>query len=123
MAADAKLRRAFDPAAFQRFRFLSRELDAQGHVTLRYALDEQITLVEELDVPVSHELGASELARVAGLLALLHRGAGVSSSRPAAPREVVCEDAEPTPAVAALLEALYSEGLGEFAYTNALPAL
>jgi UDP-N-acetyl-alpha-D-muramoyl-L-alanyl-L-glutamate epimerase len=123
MAADAKLRRAFDPAAFERLRFLSRKLDAQGHVTLRYALDEEITFVEELDVPVSHELGAAEIAQVEGLLALLHWVAGVSYFKMAAPLAVVCEDGEPTPAVADLLEALYSEGLGEFAYVNALPAL
>ncbi len=34
-----------------------------------------------------------------------------------------CESGAPGPAAAALLEALYSEGLGEFAYTNALAAL
>ena len=39
MAADAKQSPAlFDPAAFRSFRFLGRELDARGHVTLRYAL-------------------------------------------------------------------------------------
>jgi UDP-N-acetyl-alpha-D-muramoyl-L-alanyl-L-glutamate epimerase len=123
MVADAKLRRAFDPAAFSRLRFLSRELDAQGRVTLRYALDDRITLVEEFDVPVSHELGAAEIAQVDGLLSLLHWVAGVSYFKMAAPLEVACDAGEPSPAVAALLEALYSEGLGEFAYTNALPSL
>jgi len=40
MAADAKRAPAlFDPTAFGAFRFLARELDARGRVTLRYALD------------------------------------------------------------------------------------
>ena len=34
-----------------------------------------------------------------------------------------CDSGAPPPATAALLEALYSEGLGEFAYVNALPEL
>jgi UDP-N-acetyl-alpha-D-muramoyl-L-alanyl-L-glutamate epimerase len=123
MAADAKLRQTFDPAAFQSFRFTSRGLDARGHVTLRYALDDELTFVEELDLPVSGELTDAQLERAQGLLSLLHWVAGVSYFKTAAPGEVRCESSAPTPALAALLEALYSEGLGEFAYTNALAAL
>jgi hypothetical protein len=123
MAADAKPRSAFDPAAYESFRFLSRELDAGGHVTLRYALDEELEFVEEFDLPLEGELSETERGRVEGLLSLLHWVAGVSYFKLAAPARVSCETSVPTPAVAALLEALYSEGLGEFAYTNALPAL
>jgi UDP-N-acetyl-alpha-D-muramoyl-L-alanyl-L-glutamate epimerase len=123
MAADAKLSQTFDPAAFRSFRFTSRGLDARGHVTLRYALDDELTFVEELDLPVSGELTDAQLERVQGLLSLLHWVAGVSYFKTAAPEAVRCESSAPTPALAALLEALYSEGLGEFAYTNALAAL
>jgi hypothetical protein len=49
--------------------------------------------------------------------------AGVSYYKTAAPGRVVCETGAPPPATAALLEALYSEGLGEFAYVNRLPGL
>jgi hypothetical protein len=49
--------------------------------------------------------------------------AGVSYFKAAAPPSVSCESGSPSPAAAALLEALYSEGLGEFAYANGLPAL
>ena len=59
--------------------------------------------------------------RVAPLLALLHWVAGVSYYKTAAPAEVSFQDEGPPPAAAALLQALYSEGLGEFAYTNRLP--
>jgi hypothetical protein len=123
MAADAKLRRAFDPAAFQRLRFLSREIDPHGLVTLRYALDDELTFVEELELPVPRELRERDKARVDGLLSLLHWVAGVSYFKMAAPLEVVCEGEVPSAAAAALLDALYSEGLGEFAYVNALPKL
>ncbi len=113
----------FDPTAFQSFRFVSRDLDARGRVTLRYALDEQISFVEEIELPIEEELLDSQRASVEGLLSLLHWVAGVSYFKTAAPAEVRCETGAPTPAVAALLEALYSEGLGELAYANALPAL
>jgi UDP-N-acetyl-alpha-D-muramoyl-L-alanyl-L-glutamate epimerase len=124
MAADAKQSPTlFDPTAFQAFRFVSRDLDAGGHVTLRYALDEEIFFVEELDLPVEGGVREADSELVAGLLSLLHWVAGVSYYKVALPPKVSCETGLPTPAVAALLEALYSEGLAELAYTNALPGL
>jgi hypothetical protein len=113
----------FDPAAFSSFRFLARELDAHGHVTLRYALDEEIVFVEEFDLPIASELARDERERVDGLLSLLHWVAGVSYYKTALPARISCEMGPPPPAAAALLEALYSEGLGELAYTNRLDAL
>ena len=50
-----------------------------------------------------------------GLLDLLHWVAGVSYYKLAAPGSVPCESGAPPPAAATLLEALYSEGLGELA--------
>jgi hypothetical protein len=125
MAADATRSRAlFDPTAFESFRFVSRELDARGHVTLRYALDEEIFFVEELDLPVQGRgLRAADRERVDGLLALLHWVAGVSYYKTALPPQLSCETGAPSPAVAALLAALYSEGLGELAYANGLAGL
>src|SRR5271165_2895979 len=114
---------AFDPAAFETFRFLSREIDASGRVTLTYGLDDAFTFVEEIELPLASPLGLGEQERLQGLLSLLHWVAGVSYFKTAAPPLVSCESGLPSPAVADLLEALYSEGLGEFAYTNALPAL
>jgi len=124
MAADAKQSPAlFDPTAFQSFRFTSRELDANGHVTLRYALDEEIFFVEELDLPVEGGVRAADIEKVQGLLSLLHWVAGVSYFKTALPANVSCETGAPPPAAVGLLEALYSDGLGELAYTNALPGL
>jgi hypothetical protein len=124
MAADAtQSPTLFDPTAHRVFRFLARELDASGRVTLRYAIDDEVSFVEEFDLPVAGEIDAAARARVEPLLALLHWVAGVSYFKTAAPPAVVLESGEPQPAAAALLEALYSEGLGEFAYANGLPAL
>ncbi len=124
MAADAKRPPAlFDPTAFGMFRFLARELDAHGRVTLRYALDEELYFVEEFDLPVDGELSDADVERVDGLLSLLHWVAGVSYFKTALPPSVSLETGAPPPGTAALLEALYSEGLGELAYTNGLAAL
>jgi UDP-N-acetyl-alpha-D-muramoyl-L-alanyl-L-glutamate epimerase len=127
MAADAKQSPAlFDPTAFQSFRFTSRELDANGHVTLRYALDEEMHFVEELDLPIEFppaRVREADIEKAQGLLSLLHWAAGVSYFKTALPANVSCETGAPPPAAAALLEALYSEGLGELAYRNALPGL
>ncbi|MGD1057681.1 MAG: hypothetical protein ABR992_09750, partial [Solirubrobacteraceae bacterium] len=127
MAADATQSPAlFDPSAFQSFRFTSRELDAHGHVTLRYALDEEVFFVEEIDLPLEGSLAdlrEADRERVEGLLSLLHWVAGVSYFKTALPPRVSCETGAPQPAAARLLEALYSEGLGELAYTNGLPGL
>ncbi|HYM56064.1 MAG TPA: hypothetical protein VES97_11925 [Solirubrobacteraceae bacterium] len=125
MAADAKQSPGlFDPTAFESFRFLSRELDEHGRVRLRYALDEQVSFVEELDLPLPDgEVSEADRERLDGLLSLLHWVAGVSYFKTAVPPEVACETGPPPPAVADLLEALYSEGLGELAYTNGLGAL
>jgi hypothetical protein len=127
MAADARQAPAlFDPSAFGTFRFVARDLDARGRVTLRYALDEQIEFVEWLQLPIPNapgRLSERERERVDGLLALLHWVAGVSYFKTALPARVICEAGAPGPAAGALLEALYSEGLGELAYVNRLPAL
>lgn len=132
MAADAKQPPAlFDPTGFETFRFTACELDASGRVTLRYALDDEIDFVEVLELPIgagaaaggAGRLSERERTRVDGLLALLHWVAGVSYYKTALPRRISCETGDPPRATAALLEALYSEGLGELAYVNGLSAL
>jgi UDP-N-acetyl-alpha-D-muramoyl-L-alanyl-L-glutamate epimerase len=119
-------RAKFDPGAFESFRFTARDLDERGHVTLRYSLDDAIAFTEVFDLPLgdpARRLDDAERERVDGLLALLHWVAGVSYFKTALPPQVSCETGTPPPAVAALLEALYSEGLAELAFTNARPSL
>jgi UDP-N-acetyl-alpha-D-muramoyl-L-alanyl-L-glutamate epimerase len=124
MAAGAKQPPAvFDPAAFKSFRFLGRELDEGGEVTLRYALDDGPEFTERIVLPMPSPLEEQRRASVDGLLSLLHWVAGVSYFKAALPTTISCESGTPAPATAALLEALYSEGLGELAYVNRLDAL
>ncbi|MCW3019950.1 MAG: hypothetical protein JWN10_2258 [Solirubrobacterales bacterium] len=127
MATETRRARAkFDPSAFESFRFIARELDDRGRVTLRYALDDEIAFTEVFDLPLGdpdRRLDEAERERVDGLLALLHWVAGVSYFKVALPPKVNCETGAPPPAAAALLEALYSEGLAELAFTNGLPGL
>jgi hypothetical protein len=121
-----RARTQFDPSAFERFCFTARDLDDRGRVTLSYALDDEIAFEEVFQLPLAdpaRRLSESERRRVDGLLALLHWVAGVSYFKTALPPIVSCETGTPPPAVAALLQALYSEGLAELAFTNALPAL
>jgi hypothetical protein len=113
----------FDPASYGSFRFVGREIDERGAIRLRYALDEEIEFVEEFDLPNGTRVSAADRRRVDGLLSLLHWVAGVSYFKTAVPDELRCESGAPPPATAALLEALYSEGLGEFAFVNGLRSL
>jgi hypothetical protein len=111
----------FDPAAFPEFQLTERSIDAHGHVRLGYALGEH-RFVEELGLPVGAG-GPAMPESVAPLLALLHWVAGVSYYKLAAPPAVAVAGDDPPPAAAALLDALYSEGLGEFAVVNGLAQL
>ncbi|MDO9357141.1 MAG: hypothetical protein Q7T55_25810 [Solirubrobacteraceae bacterium] len=100
------------------FRFVSHELSSDGEIELRYGFDDALEFVERITIPVEAPITDEQRAQVSGLVALLHLTAGVSYFKLAAPPEVATEAWTPTPAAAALLEALYSEGLGEFAYEN-----
>jgi hypothetical protein len=122
-APDRTTAARFDPADFQTFRFTGRSIDGAGVVSLRYALDDVHAFEERFTLPVPATRSAAEPAVVEGLLALLHWVVGVSYYKTALPAQVVCEAGDPPPAAGALLQALYSEGLGEFAVVNGLPDL
>src|SRR4051794_18202629 len=110
MAADAKQGPAvFDPASFEAFVFGARALDANGCVTLGYALDDgAVSFTERIEIPVAGPVGEADRERVAGLVALLHWVAGVSYYKTALPPQVRFDGAVvPGPAASALLEALY----------------
>lgn len=122
MATEARsVLKSFDPAAFESFRFKNREIDDEGRITLRYALDDEIAFVERFELPRGTHVSDEDRERVDGILGLLHLLAGVSYYKTAVPPSVECEPLPP--AVARLLDALYSEGLGEFAFTNELDSL
>jgi UDP-N-acetyl-alpha-D-muramoyl-L-alanyl-L-glutamate epimerase len=111
----------FDPTRYEAFRFLSRSIDEDGTISLHYALDEEIEFVERFELPQGTLVSDDDRERVDGILTLLHLLAGVSYYKAAVPPSI---ESEPLPpAVARLLEAIYSEGLGEFAFTNELDRL
>jgi UDP-N-acetyl-alpha-D-muramoyl-L-alanyl-L-glutamate epimerase len=125
VATDARQRDpvVFDPTGYESFRFLDRALDhASGEVTLRYALDDGPEFVERIALPMPASSPVDDRA-LDRLLSLLHWVAGVSYYKAALPGTIRCESGLPGPATAALLEALYSEGLGELAYVNRLDGL
>lgn len=112
---------SFEPASYKTFRFISRRLNGDGKIRLRYGLDE--LEFEETIVVSRAESQDVYAATVDGLLDLLHWVAGVSYYKAAAPTEISFEGAHPGPAAIELLTALYTEGLGEFAVVNDLPGL
>ena len=140
---------SFDPRSFRTFRFIGRRIDlyqpeAKASVTLRYGLD-RLEFEETFTLPLpqralsdpgardprAQDAGVQEsgtedqLGRViTGLLDLLHWVAGVSYYKAAVPPAISFESGSVSgPATLALLKALYSEGLGEFAVVNHLPGL
>lgn len=112
----------FDPSAFAAFRFVDRSIDEHGIVRLRYALDDSHHFEERFAIPVP-ATGLGDPARLNAILDLLHWVAGVSYYKTAAPQQVISETGPLPPSAAAFVEALYSEGLGEFAVTSGLAAL
>ena len=111
----------FVPSAYSTFRFVDRRMDGDGLVSLRYALDDAVSFEERIQLPAPAAEADPEV--VERLLSLLHWVAGVSYFKTANPPSVACETGSPGPATRALLEALYSEGLGEFAVVNGLERL
>lgn len=124
MASEAQVHsQHFDPASFSALRFVSADLARDGTIVLRYALDEAIRFEELVKVPVPEHVASERWEAARALTGLLHLVAGVSYFKTAAPPAVSLEVPAPGPGVAALLDGLYSHGLGEFAYTNGLDGL
>ncbi|HEY4530224.1 MAG TPA: UDP-N-acetyl-alpha-D-muramoyl-L-alanyl-L-glutamate epimerase [Luteimonas sp.] len=113
---------AFDRDAVRAFRFVDCGFDAAtGVARLVYAFDDGPELVETVTLPGAPfvlegaRAGAAEQA-----LRLLHLVAGVSYYKAAVPGEIRIDGYDIDGATAALLDELYLQGLGEFAYRNGL---
>lgn len=112
----------FDRDAVRVFRFVRHHLDAQtGVAELVYAFDDGPELVETISVPgAPFDLSAERQQAVGRALRLLHLLAGVSYYKAAVPPQMEVAG-EPLDAdTAALLQSVYRNGLGEFAYRNGL---
>jgi hypothetical protein len=112
----------FQRDAIRAFRFVRCEFDAQtGVARLVYAFDDGPELVETVSVPgAPFALDDARAEAVRRALRLLHLIAGVSYYKAAVPPEIRIEGDPIDAETAALLEAIYLNGLGEFAYRNGL---
>lgn len=112
----------FHRDAIRAFRFVRCAFDAQtGIAQLAYAFDDGPELVETVTVPgAPFVLDTARAAAVERALRLLHLVAGVSYYKAAVPGEIRIDGEPIDAATAALLESVYRNGLGEFAYRNGL---
>jgi len=117
----------FDRDAIRVFRFVRCGFHAAtGVAELAYAFDDGPELVETITVPGAPFFdggGALDDARAEAIeraLRLLHLVAGVSYYKAAVPAEIRIDGYAIDAATAALLEQVYLNGLGEFAYRNGL---
>ena len=104
------------------FRFVRCNFDAgSGVAQLVYAFDSGAELVETITFPgAPFVLDDARGAAVERALRLLHLVAGVSYYKAAVPSEIRIEGYDIDAETAALLQMVYLNGLGEFAYRNGL---
>ena len=112
----------FDRDAVGVFRFVRCRFSADtGVAELAYAFDHGPELVETVTVPgAPFALEPARVAAVERALRLLHLIAGVSYYKAAVPGEIRIDSYTIDADTAALLEQVYLNGLGEFAYRNGL---
>lgn len=112
----------FNRDAIRAFRFVRCGFDADtGVAQLIYAFDDGPELVETVTVPgAPFALDTARRAAAERALRLLHLIAGVSYYKAAVPPEIRIDGYSIDTNTAALLELIYLNGLGEFAYRNGL---
>ncbi|MFS8063219.1 MAG: UDP-N-acetyl-alpha-D-muramoyl-L-alanyl-L-glutamate epimerase [Luteimonas sp.] len=112
----------FQRDAIRTFRFVRCGFDpTTGVAQLVYAFDDGPELVETITVPgAPFELAGVRVQAVETALRLLHLIAGVSYYKAAVPDRILVDEDDIDADTAALLELIYLNGLGEFAYRNGL---
>ncbi len=112
----------FNRDAIQSFRFVRCTFDAAtGVAQLVYAFDDGPELIETVTVPgAPFQLEGERAAAVERALRLLHLITGVSYYKAAVPKDIRIDSYTIDADTAALMESLYLNGLGEFAYRNGL---
>jgi len=113
---------AFDKDQVSRFRFVRCDFAADtGVARLVYAFDDGPEMTETVTVPgAPFRLDGERAAAVQRALRLLHLIAGVSYYKAAVPAQVSIDGYAIDADTAALVENIYLNGLGEFAYRNGL---
>jgi len=112
----------FDRTAMTAFRFVRRAFDpATGRAHLVYAFDQGPELTETITIPgAPFQLNPARKAALAHALRLTHLIAGVSYYKAAIPPTIRIEGEPLDAATAALMDSIYCNGLGEFAWRNGL---
>ena len=112
----------FQRDAIRAFRFTRCSFDAAtGVAQLVYAFDGGPELIETITVPgAPFALDDARAAAAERALQLLHLIAGVSYYKAAVPDDIRIESYAIDTDTAELLETIYVNGLGEFAYRNGL---
>ncbi|RDY67124.1 UDP-N-acetyl-alpha-D-muramoyl-L-alanyl-L-glutamate epimerase [Lysobacter soli] len=112
----------FNRDAIGAFRFVRCGFDADtGVAQLVYAFDDGPEMIETITVPgAPFALDPERSAAAERALRLLHLIAGVSYYKAAVPSEIRIDSYAIDADTAALLELIYVNGLGEFAYRNGL---
>ena len=108
-----------DPKSARVFRFVRCTYDA-GVAELVYAFDDGPEMVERIRYPDAPAIPDTRRPALDAALRLLHGIAGVSYYKAGIPPEIRYDSAPPDAATADLLELVYEQGLGEFAYQNKL---
>ncbi|QBB69697.1 endonuclease domain-containing protein [Pseudolysobacter antarcticus] len=110
-----------DPCQAATFRFVGCSFDASsGEAQLRYAFDDGAELIERIVFPEAPTLDPARRAAFDAALKLLHLIAGVSYFKAGVPAQIRVEKYAIDRDTADLLDELYLQGLGEFAYQNKL---
>ncbi|MGE8249941.1 MAG: endonuclease domain-containing protein, partial [Stenotrophomonas bentonitica] len=113
---------AFDKHQVAVFRFVRCAFAADtGVAQLVYAFDDGPELIETVTIPgAPFVLEGDRAEAVQRALRLLHLIAGVSYYKAGVPEQVRIDSYTIDAATAALVETVYLNGLGEFAYRNGL---
>jgi len=112
----------FDRSSIRCFRFVRCSLDPEtGVARLVYAFDDGSELTETVTFPgAPFALDAPRAQAAEQALRLLHLLTGVSYYKAAVPPEIRIDDYAIDADTAAMMEEIYVNGLGEFAYRNGL---
>lgn len=112
----------FDKTSIRSFRFVRCSLDKDtGIAQLVYAFDDGAELTETVTFPgAPFTLDAARAHAAEQALRLLHLITGVSYYKAAVPSEIRIDSYTIDADTAALMELIYVNGLGEFAYRNGL---
>lgn len=106
---------------YQTFTFDGYSFDtASGAVELRYSLDDELTFVERLTLPLPTSTASINQASLDASLFALHLIGGISYYKTCLPKKIVIRSGTLSRAQAEWWNEVYEQGLGEFFFRNAI---